>query len=80
MIDYPTTFIDGIDIIVIAERVIVVAVLVLVMPFLIVAISQLRLLNRFFKTPAAPVWMIITISLLLITLGAGAWYFVSIYG
>lgn len=57
------------------EYIVVVAILLLLVPFIIAKISQLRLLNRFFKTPAGPIWIVVSVLLLVVTLGAGAWYF-----
>lgn len=75
MIDIPLAFLDGVNIGQVAERVVVVAVLLLLILFMIVAITQLRLLNRFLKTPAAPVWILASVFLFLITLATGTWYF-----
>lgn len=80
MIDFSIPFFEVGGLGVIAERMIVLAVLILVTPFLVVAIFQLRLLNRFFKTPAAPVWMFVTVALFFISLAVGAWYLFTIYG
>lgn len=66
---------NGINIAQAVEYIVVVATLLLLVPFIIVQISQLRLLNRFFRTPAGPVWIVASVLLLVVTLGAGAWYF-----
>ncbi len=56
------------------ERIFVAGIVILVIPFSLLLLTQIRLLNRFFKTPAASLWSSITLLLLIITVGATVWY------